>query len=116
MEIAAIDGSEPVFEQYRRELADVSLPAPLAGEYHYYVGQGYRLFKRFDLAAASLERAIEIAERHKLNQLLIKAEASLGEVRAGEALAPSAASEPPPELTSVAGAIREMRALAGVAG
>jgi hypothetical protein len=116
MEIASLDRSEPVFEQYRRELADAALPAPMAAEYHYYVGQGYRLFGRFELAAASLERSIELAERHCLNQVLIKAEASLSEVRAGRAVAASAPAEPSPVVTTVAGEIRRMRTLAGVAG
>ena len=116
MEIASLDGSELVFEQYRREMADVELPASISAEYHYYVGQGYRLFGRFELAAASLERAIELAERHRLNQVLIKAEASLQEVRAGRARAARTVAEPSPEVTTVAGAIRELRASAGVAG
>lgn len=116
MEIASLDGREPVFEQYRRELADVALPASMAAVYHFYVGQGYRLFGRDELAATSLERAIEIAAQHRLNQVLIKAEASLMEVRSGRTIAAQAAAEPTPELTPVAGAIREMRALAGVAG
>src|ERR671926_1661783 len=77
MEIASLDGSEPVFEQYRRELASAHLPAVLAAYYHYHVGQGFRLFERFEAAKAALERAIEVAARYRLNEVLIKAEQSL---------------------------------------
>jgi hypothetical protein len=115
MEIASLDGSEPVFEQYRRELAGANLPAVLAAYYHYYVGQGFRLFDRFEPAKASLERAIEIAARHQLNEVLIKAEQSLKEIRDGGTIIVASTSEPSRAVAEVADAVREMRALAGVA-
>ncbi|HJU64416.1 MAG TPA: hypothetical protein VJ596_02005, partial [Gemmatimonadaceae bacterium] len=106
----------PVFEQYRRELADASLPASLAAYYHLYVGQGYRMFHRPEQASAALERAIEIASAHHLNQALIKAEQSLQEIRDGGVIIIADTPDPSPEVATVAGAIKELRALAGVAG
>jgi hypothetical protein len=116
LEIAALDGSEPVFEQYRRELADASLPASLAVYYHLFVGQGYRMFHKPEQAEAALGRAIEIASTHKLNQVLIRAERSLQELRNGGVIIIAASAEPSSDVAGVAGAIRELRALAGVAG
>ena len=72
LERAAADGREPMFEQYRRELSDASLPVALACQYHFYVGQGYSLFGRNVQAKASLERAIEIAEQHHINEILFR--------------------------------------------
>src|SRR6185437_16926372 len=50
LEIAARDQREPVFEQYRRELADAELPATLAAYFEFYTGQGYRAFDRNEQA------------------------------------------------------------------
>lgn len=121
LEIAVIDGREPVFEQYRRELANEGLPMTLLAYYHYYVGQGYRMFERLELAKASFERAIETASKHQINEVLIKAEQSLKEMRDGRAGVSVEADkkehvEPSPRVVEVAGAIHEMRTLAGVAG
>jgi len=115
MEIASLDGSETVFEQYRRELASADLPAGLAAYYYYYVGQGFRLFERFEAAKTALERAIEIAARHQLNEVLIKAEQCLKEIRDGGVIIIASAAEPSPAVAEVADAVREMRALAGMA-
>lgn len=115
MEIAALDGSEPLFEQHRRELMDTALPASLAAHYHLYVGQGYRLFHRFTHARSSLERAIEIASSHRLNQVLFRAEETLQEIRdGGVIIIARAPTAPSPEVGEVANAVREMRELAGV--
>jgi tetratricopeptide (TPR) repeat protein len=116
LEIASIDRSELVFEQYRRELASSDLPASLAAFYHFYVGQGYRIFERYDLARASLERAIDIATKHQVNEVIFKAERALTEIREGGVIAVAEQVEPSPAVSEVASAIREMRTLAGVAG
>ena len=118
MECAAADGREPMFEQYRRELSDASLPVALACQYHFYVGQGYSLFGRNAQAKASLERAIELAEQHHINEILFRAEQSLEALRDGGVVIIANAPEfsPTPEVERVAEAVREMRELAGVAG
>ncbi|MDQ6886401.1 MAG: hypothetical protein M3068_03815 [Gemmatimonadota bacterium] len=114
MEIAALDGREPVFEQYRRELADASLPAKMAAHYHLYVGRGYRMFQRLDAARASLERAIELAVRSQINDVLIIAERTLEEIKDGGVVIIAATPEPAPAVREVATALREMRTMAGV--
>jgi tetratricopeptide (TPR) repeat protein len=116
MECAAADGREPMFEQYRRELADASLPVTLACQYHFYIGQGYSLFGRTAQAKASLERALELAEQHHINEILFRAEQSLEALRDGGVVIIANAPEfsPTPEVERVAQAVREMRELAGV--
>lgn len=118
MECAAADGREPMFEQYRRELLNASLPVVLACQYHLYVGQGYRLFGRHSQAKASLERALELAEQHHINEVLFRAEQSLEALRDGGVviIANAPAAPPSEQVERVANAVREMRELAGVAG
>ena len=43
MEIAATEGSMPLFERYRRSLANTSLPPSLQAEFHLHAGSGYEL-------------------------------------------------------------------------
>jgi tetratricopeptide (TPR) repeat protein len=116
LEIAAMDRMEPIFEQYRRELATSDLPARLAAYYYYYVGQGYRMFERPVQARAALERAMDIAAQHQVNEILFKAEQSLEELEHGSAVTVEDTPEPSPIASEVATAIREIRTLAGVAG
>jgi tetratricopeptide (TPR) repeat protein len=115
LECAAADGREPIFEQYRRELADVSLPVSLACHYHFYVGEGYRLFRRLDQSRAALQRSLAIASQHGINEMVIRAERALQQV--GDAGVVIIAETPAPseEIAEVASAIREMRELVGVA-
>lgn len=121
LEIAVIDRREPMFEQYRRELADEGLPMTLLAYYHYYVGRGYQIFERPELAKASFECAISTASRHQINEVLIKAEQGLSELRRGGKVADMQTvrmrlHEPSARVAEVAGAIHEMRTLAGVVG
>jgi tetratricopeptide (TPR) repeat protein len=116
MECAAADGREPMFEQYRRELADALLPVSLACQYNYYVGEGYRLFGRTEQARVALERALQMAEQHRLNEILFRVEQSLESLKDGGVVIIAEAAEPTPVVQDVAFAIREMRELAGVAG
>lgn len=118
MECAAADHREPVFEQYRRELACESLPVSLACHYHLYVGQGFSLFGKTEQARASLQRAMALAEEHHINEVLFRAEQSLEALRDGGVVIIASAPEfsPTPEVERVAHALREMRELTGVAG
>ena len=114
---AALEGQQTVFEEHRRDLSTVVLPANLSAYYFFYVGQGYRLFDRERAAEAALSRAVEIAAANQLNQILIQAEAALEEMRTGRQSAgkkSGVVQEPSHEAMTVAAAIREMRELAGV--
>lgn len=115
LEIAIIDHHEAAFEQYRRQLADAPLPAVLGVHYHYYLGNGYRRFGNAELAAKEFEKAVSVASGHSLNEMLIKAEHALDEVRSGHAApsvgAPASASDATTShvVAHVASAIHEMR-------
>ena len=118
LELAALDGAELVFEQYRRELATAALPVDLAASFHLVAGQGCRRFGRLDAARTALRAAAGLAERHALHQLSFEAERELAAMdRAEPAVgqpAGRAAAPTPPSLRPVASAIRELRMLAGV--
>jgi tetratricopeptide (TPR) repeat protein len=114
MELAASDGYEPVFEQYRRDLAPAALPPVLEAWYHFYVGQGLRVFDRMEQARASLERALAVAERHGLNQIAYHAEQALGDLKDGVAMVIAASPETTPLVADAADGVRRMRELAGI--
>lgn len=107
LEIAALDRAEPVFEQYRRELAGVALPPYLEAAYHLYVGEGLRGFGRLEAARDALTRAVDVSARHRLNQLLFRAEQTLREMSITPAPRPAAA--PPAGVRDVADAVGRMR-------
>ena len=116
LEIAILDGSEPLFERYRRELADAELPPALGAYYQLFSGDGYRRFGNYRLAHASLARALSAARDCQANEIAIKAEAALAELeRSGVALARRPAM-PSPAVTEVLRAIRAMREGIGFAG
>ena len=114
MELASADGFEPVFEQYRRELASAPLPPWLSAWYFFYVGQGYRMFHRLEQARASLERALEIAQRYDLNQVVFHAEHALGDLKDGVHIVVPTAPATSPMVAEAADGVRRMRELAGI--
>lgn len=114
MELASIDHKEIVFEQYRRELATAQLPATLSAYYYLHVGRGYRLLDRLPLARTALERALDLASRYQVNEVIFQAEQQLREITQGERMADARVIEPSAEVARVADAVRELRALAGV--
>ncbi|HEX6966617.1 MAG TPA: hypothetical protein VF166_12525, partial [Gemmatimonadaceae bacterium] len=70
LEIAATDRNQAAFEQYRHGLVNAPLPVSLLVHYHYYTGQGYRVFGKIDMAIQSLEAAVSTAAKHNLNEVL----------------------------------------------
>ena len=114
MELSAADGFEPVFEHYRRNLSSAALPPMLAGWYNFIMGQGYRRFGRIEQARAALERALQVAERHGLNQILFHAEQALGELREGLALEVAPPSEASGLVSDAVAGVRRLRELAGI--
>lgn len=114
LEIAAFDECEPVFEQYRRELAGAPLPPMLETVYHLYVGTGSRIFGRVDAARDSLRKAVELASRHQFNQLLFNAEQNLEELTRGSAAVVPSQKAPSETVHPVATALESMRKLAGI--
>lgn len=112
LEIAALDRCEPVFEQYRRQLADVALPPALRVTYLLYVSRGCRTFDRGEIARTTLEAAGDLATRYRLNQLSLEIDQELvamtRETTSANTPAPKLA-EPPDALRVIAGEIAEMR-------
>ena len=121
LEISVLDASETAFESYRRELAAVELPVSLEVGYHLQTGKGYAAFGRLERARRSLNQAIELAAKQRLNQLVFTAEESLRQleggkhgVEANESMFASSAA--PDSVADVADAIRNMRTLVGAQG
>jgi tetratricopeptide (TPR) repeat protein len=119
IEIATIERRELDFMRHRRALAGAGLPTDLAAECEYYIGQGHLAFGQPVLAAAAFDRAVTIAERHGLAEVLKRATTARDAVRAGHALAPprrATAGPRPIGVTRVAEAIHGARLLAAVGG
>lgn len=114
LELEAMDGCEPRFEDYRRQMDAAPLPPSLEAEYCLILGTTYRMFDRPDQARQALERAASLAAAHQYNQVLFRAEQSLRELAAGTPSKVSVAVAPPAGVADVAEAIGEMRTLAGV--
>jgi tetratricopeptide (TPR) repeat protein len=116
LDIAAREQCEPVFEQYRRELADASLPASLEAAYYLTVGTGYATFGRDDAARVALTKAIEVASGNRLHQVAHQAEAALQKLERSSREAQRAAPyEPSERIEEIVAAIKDMRELAGLA-
>jgi tetratricopeptide (TPR) repeat protein len=119
LDLAADERRETVFEHYRRELEDVSLPPTLATYYYYFVANGHRVFHRPLLAKVAIERAIELATENKLGQWLLKSEQLLDELRTTEIaqqweVAREVTASWSPEVLDVANRLSELRTMAGV--
>ncbi len=116
MHLAQLGGRELEFEQCRRELAACALPPRGAAHYHLYAGEGLRRFGREEPARLAYERAIEVAQRHKLNAILVQAEEALEAMGRHEEPQPPAPSiESPASVAHVVQAVRELRERVGTA-
>jgi hypothetical protein len=114
LEISALQTNEAVFESYRADLIGERLPPFLLAQYHYYTAFGYHAFGKNGVALRSLERAGELAETHRYNQLVFQAEELAAAIKRGAAAEQRAARPAPAELRDVTDAVSEMRQLAGV--
>jgi hypothetical protein len=114
MELAHQDGRELVFEQYRRDLAEEELTPYLEVTYLETCVTGFRAFGRHAEARRAAERMLEVAERHGLNEFVLKAEA-LARDAAAVSPAPAASDRPPtPWSLAIAREIAAMRIAAGL--
>jgi tetratricopeptide (TPR) repeat protein len=112
VELAAIERREIDFARYRRLLAGVELPPTLAGEYHLYVARGHAVFGQPTLAAAAAARAVAVAERHALTDLLARVRALGATPERPPAPAAPAAAPRPLAVRRVADALHGARLLA----
>lgn len=126
MELEAMDGCEPRFEEYRRQLDGLSLPPVLQAEYYFSLGEAHRLFDHVEQSRQALTRAVDVAAAHGLNEHLFRAERALAELetsarraereerrRMAQAVPANAA---PAALSDVVTALGEMRAAVGAGG
>jgi len=113
LEIASETGAEMLFEQHRRQLADLHLPPLLAAGFEVNVGKGYQRFGNFAKARLHLERAMVLAGEHGLNQFLFEAEEVLFQLDTPK-LPRRVTAKPGLDVDEVAGAIRQMRESVGV--
>jgi hypothetical protein len=117
VELAALDGREPLFERHRRELAGIALPPMLSAYYHLFVGEGCQRFGRTSSARSALAKAAAVAQEYRINEVLLKAEAALDELERSPAPAPvevaPEARPTSPALTEVIESVGTMRELAG---
>ncbi len=110
MELASLDGQETVFQEYRRELAEVSLPPALLPYYHLYVGEGCYRFRRSQCARVALDKAIVVATERQMNEVIIRAEAMLKRLEQGQVPEPVAQlAQTPAVLAEPVRVIRELR-------
>ena len=118
MELAYLERREPTFEHYRREVAELQLPPYHEAVYHETCARGYLVFGRSADSRSAFVRMLAIAEKHGLNEFIIKAESALKDSSRAEAETVvsrrSHVGEQPPEIATVAHAITEMRILAGL--
>jgi tetratricopeptide (TPR) repeat protein len=125
MELEAMDGCEPRFEEYRRQLDGLTLPPVLQAEYYYSLGEAHRIFQHPDQARQALTRAMEVATAHGLNEHAFRAEQALAELevaarqsererRAAQRVAPATAA--PETLSDVVTALGRMRATVDAGG
>jgi tetratricopeptide (TPR) repeat protein len=119
MHLAVREGAETTFERYRRSLAREPLPPRFAVDYCIYEAEGCWRFGRIEPARAAFERAISLAELHRLGEQVIEAEATRAALERlaqaadslGVEVAEDATTVPfEPEVVRVARAIRAMHA------
>ena len=117
MELAHQDGRELVFEQYRRELAREELSPYLKTVYLEAASEGLRVFGRVQEARHVAQEMLDVAEKHGLHELVIKAEALLHVVDSTPTVGPPRAEpEPKPDVATIARAISAMRIAARLPG
>jgi tetratricopeptide (TPR) repeat protein len=110
MEIAAHEGSMPLFERYRRALATIAFPPALEAQFHLQTAESYEALSQFDAASSAAGRAHAIAGRYGFNHTMFAAEAAAARIAKGQ---PSVRSTPeipvPASLREIATTIRQLR-------
>jgi hypothetical protein len=112
MEIAAREGSMPMFERYRRALAGTTLPPALEAQFHLQTAESYEALAQLDDAAGAAERARAIAEQYGFNEIAFKAGDLQIRMRSGAvAVERAPEAETPERLKPIAATISGMRRL-----
>lgn len=95
--LAAHHGTEPVFSERRAALSTEPLTPRQQTQYALFTAQGLRRFTHYDAAAISAERAVKLATKYELFQLVFEGETELNEVERarGESITTSSAAQAP---------------------
>ena len=110
MEIAARDGSYPLFERYRRSLATMPFPPAQEAQYYLQVAESYEALSQPAAAITAGLRARGIAESYGFNETLFMADAVLARMERGEGVVISGPEVPVPDsLREIASTINERR-------
>ena len=109
LELAVRDGSEPLFEQHRRELVGAPLGPEYRATFELSSGQGFRSFGRDQLAREALRRAIAIAEQYGYNRILFSAERELAAMDEGARVERTETKPVPPSVRGIATALEQLR-------
>ena len=105
MAIAAEDGSQPMFDQYRVQLKASELPPKLQTEYYVRLGRAYHQLAHEDLGQIALAKAIQLGEHYGYFGLLFEAEDAISASSAHPALP----AEMSPMISGIADEVRNMR-------
>ena len=112
MEIAAREGSMPLFERYRRTLASTAFPPAQEAQFHLQTAESYEALSLPDAATHAARRAQAVAATYGFNKVAFAAEELMMRVRTGAPGATSAPDAPiPTSLQRIATTIGEMRRL-----
>jgi tetratricopeptide (TPR) repeat protein len=110
MEIAARDGSMPLFERYRRTLAATKLPPTLEAQFYLQTAESYESLAQGEAAIDAAGRAGAVAARHGFNETLFAADAVVSRVTQGQRAMVTAPEIPVPEsLRDIATTIHDWR-------
>jgi len=81
MELASLDGNEPAFDTYARQLAREPLNAWTRSHYLLFLGEGCARFGRYDAAEDARREASAFAEANQIHQLAFQAHSALERLR-----------------------------------
>lgn len=112
MTIAAEDGSEPVFERYRRDLEAEHLSPLVEAEFNLRAGESYWALGAFAHAETWVERSVALARDARLNQLEFEADGVLTQLRAARRRSVAEQYEVAPELDTIVTALQQLRVTA----
>jgi tetratricopeptide (TPR) repeat protein len=111
MQIAAEEGSAPLFERYRRRLLAADLPPQLRVQFLTHVGDGYDALGDLERAAESLTAAHLMANSYGFNQLSFAVEEKLVALASAARKTQPEEARLPDEVRGIAAALRSMREL-----
>jgi tetratricopeptide (TPR) repeat protein len=109
MEIAAQDGSMPLFERYRKSLSAAPLPPVLQTQFLLHAGDGYAALGEIELAEATLSQAAQLADKYGLNQVSFTIDESVRRVRSTTTSSGTSENVSPSSLKSIAEDLGELR-------